>query len=156
MSDSSRPHGLQPIRPLHPWDFPGKSGVPLPSPWDSTKLHFSKRMHHFVSQQTLMIISVALLLHQHLQSLQLSLTLCNPMDCSLPGSSLHGIFQARIVEWVSMSFSRRSSRPRYWTQVSTIVGRLFTVWATGEALPIVSATYVNHSNGWLFVATLWF
>ena len=47
-----------------------------------------------------MIISVALLLHQHLQSLQLSLTLCNPMNCSLPGSSLHGIFQARIVEWV--------------------------------------------------------
>ena len=43
---------------------------------------------------------------------QLCLTLCHPMDCSLPGSSIHGIFQARILEWVAISFSRRSSRPR--------------------------------------------
>ena len=49
--------------------------------------------------------------------------LCNPMDCSLPGSSIHGIFQARILEWVAISFSRRSSLPRDWTQVSLIVGR---------------------------------
>ena len=39
-------------------------------------------------------------------------TLCDPMDCSLPGSSIHGIFQARILEWVAISFSRRSSYPR--------------------------------------------
>ena len=39
----------------------------------------------------------------------LCLTLCDPMDCSLPGSSVHGIFQARILEWVAISFSRRSS-----------------------------------------------
>ena len=39
-------------------------------------------------------------------------TLCNPMDCSLPGSSVHGIFQARILEWVDISFSRASSPPR--------------------------------------------
>ena len=39
-------------------------------------------------------------------------TLCNPMDCTLPGSSIHGIFQARILEWVAISFSRKSSRPR--------------------------------------------
>ena len=43
---------------------------------------------------------------------QLCLTLCNPIDCSLPGSSVHGIFQARILEWVAISFSRESSRPR--------------------------------------------
>ena len=54
-------------------------------------------------------------------------TLCVPMDCSLPGSSIHGIFQARILEWVAISFSRRSSRPRDGTQVSRIVGRLFTI-----------------------------
>ena len=59
-------------------------------------------------------------------------TLCNPMDCSLPGSSVHGIFQARILEWVAISFSRRSSRPRDRTQVSRIVGRRFTVWVTRE------------------------
>ena len=59
-------------------------------------------------------------------------TLCDPMDCSLPGSSVHGIFQARIVEWVAISFSRRSSQPRDGTWVSRIVGRRFTVWATRE------------------------
>ena len=67
---------------------------------------------------------------------QLGLTLSNPMDCSLPGSSIHGIFQARILEWVVISFSRRSSRPRDWTQISCIVGRRFTVWATREDLMI--------------------
>ena len=54
-------------------------------------------------------------------------TLCDPMDCSLPGSSVHGSFQARILEWVAISFSRRSSQPRDWTQVSRIAGRRFTV-----------------------------
>ena len=54
-------------------------------------------------------------------------TLCDPMDCSLPGFSVHGIFQARILEWVAISFSRRSSQPRDWTRVSLIVGRRFTV-----------------------------
>ena len=63
---------------------------------------------------------------------QSCLTLCDPMDCSLPGSSVHGIFQARILEWVAISFSRRSSQPRDWTQVSRIVGRPFTIWATRE------------------------
>ena len=51
------------------------------------------------------------------------------MDCSLPGSFIHGIFQAKILEWVAISFSRRSSQPRDWTWVSHIVGRCFTVWA---------------------------
>ena len=58
-------------------------------------------------------------------------TLCDPMDCSLPGS-IHGIFQARILEWVAISFSRGSSRPRDRTQVSRLVGRCFTIWATRE------------------------
>ena len=61
-------------------------------------------------------------------------TLCDPIDCSLPGSSVHGIFQARILEWVAISFSRRSSWLRHWTWVSSIVGRLFTIWATREVL----------------------
>ena len=59
-------------------------------------------------------------------------SLCDPIDCSLPGSTIHGIFQARILEWVGISFSRRSSRPRDWTWVSRIVGRRFTIWATRE------------------------
>ena len=64
------------------------------------------------------------------------------MNCSLSGSYVHGILQARILEWiaiwarilewVAIPFSRRSSRPRDWTQVSCVGGRRFTVWATRE------------------------
>ena len=57
-------------------------------------------------------------------------TLCDPMDYSLPSFSIHGILQARILEWVAMSFSRVSSRPRDQTWVSRIVGRRFNLWAT--------------------------
>ena len=57
-------------------------------------------------------------------------TLCDPKDCSLPRSSVHGIFQARVLEWVAISFSRGSSQPRDQTWVSCIVGRFFTIWAT--------------------------
>ena len=60
-------------------------------------------------------------------------TLCDPMDCSPPGSSVHGIFQARVLEWVAISFSRGSSRPRDRTWVSLIAGGCFTDWATREA-----------------------
>ena len=56
------------------------------------------------------------------------------MDCSLPRFSIHGIFQARILEWVAISFSRASSQPRDWTRFSCIVGRCFTVWATKAVL----------------------
>ena len=65
---------------------------------------------------------------------QSCLTLCDPMDCSLPGSFLHGIFQARVLEWVAISFSRRSSQPRDWTRVSHIVGKRFTIWATRQVI----------------------
>ena len=64
---------------------------------------------------------------------QLCSTLCNPMDCSLLGSSVHGIFQARILEWVAISFSMGFSQPRDWIWVSHTAGRLFTAWATREA-----------------------
>ena len=53
-------------------------------------------------------------------------TLCHPMDCSLPGFSVHRILQARILEWVAISFSRASSRPRDRTQVFCTAGRFFT------------------------------
>ena len=59
--------------------------------------------------------------------------LCNPMDCSLPGSSVNGVLQARTLKWVAVPFSRVSSRPRDQTQVSSIAGRFFTIWATREA-----------------------
>ena len=58
-----------------------------------------------------------------------------PMDCCLPGSSVHGILQARVLEWVAMPSSRGSSQPRNWTHisgVSCIVSSFFTHWATWE------------------------
>ena len=55
------------------------------------------------------------------------------MDCSLSGSSVHGILQATILEWITIPFYRRSSWPRDWTQVFCIAGRFFTVWATRKA-----------------------
>ena len=61
---------------------------------------------------------------------QLCLTLCDPVDCSPPGSSVHGILQARIMDWVAISFSRGSSQPRDRTHVSSIAGRHFNLWAT--------------------------
>ena len=59
-------------------------------------------------------------------------TLCNPMDCSPPGSSVHGILQARILEWVAISFSWGSSRQRDQTWVSWIAGRFFTSEPPGK------------------------
>ena len=58
---------------------------------------------------------------------QLCPTLCDPMDYSLPGSSVHGILKARILEWVAIPFSRGSSRPKARTQISCLAGRFFTV-----------------------------
>ena len=77
-------------------------------------------------------LSIELYSHQHCDS---CLTPCNPMDCSLPGSSVHGIFQARILEWFAISFSRGSSFSRDQTQVSSTAGRFFTDWTTREAHP---------------------
>ena len=54
-------------------------------------------------------------------------TLCKPVDCSLPGSSVHGILQARILEWVAIPFLRGSSQPRAQTQVSYIADGFFTI-----------------------------
>ena len=67
------------------------------------------------------------------KSFQSCLTLCDPMDCSPPGCSSHGILQARRLEWAAITFSRGSSQPRDRTLVPCIAGRFFTVWATGKS-----------------------
>ena len=59
--------------------------------------------------------------------------LWDPIDCSPPGSSVHGILKARILEWVAMPSSKGSSQPRGRTQVSCVAGGFFTIWATREA-----------------------
>ena len=80
------------------------------------------------------------------------------MDCSPPGSTVHRILQARILEWVIISFSRGSSRPRDRTGVSYIAGRLFTVWTTRKALPrqrreasISLASTPSLFSGWILI-----
>ena len=64
---------------------------------------------------------------------------CNPMDCTPPGSSVHGILQARVLEWVAIPFCRGSSRPRNWTWVSCIAGGFSTSWATRGAPNMLSS-----------------
>ena len=63
---------------------------------------------------------------------QLCPTLCDPTDCSPPGFSVHGILQARILEWIAIPFSRVTSQPRNQTLVSCMAGRFFTVGAQGS------------------------
>ena len=69
------------------------------------------------------------------------------MDCSPSGSSVHGVLQVRILEWVAISFSRGSSQLRDRTQVSRISGRLFTNWTTREALKINKQKKLKQSQG---------
>ena len=66
--------------------------------------------------------------------------LVNPMDCSLPGSSVHGIFQAIVLQWIAISFSRGSSQPRDRTRVSSIVDRRLNIWATLLILYVIVCT----------------
>ena len=79
---------------------------------------------------------------------QSCLTLCNPMDYSLPGSTVHGIFQARILEWIAISFSSISSQPRDWTRVSRIVSRCFTIWAIREVFHKWLYSNMCYSGEW--------
>ena len=90
-------------------------------------LHCRWILYH-LSQQGFMILLLLLL------SCFSHVWLCNPMDCSLPGFSVHGVFQARILKWVAIPFSRRSSQPGHQTQVLHTAGRFFMVQATREAL----------------------
>ena len=76
---------------------------------------------------------------------QSCLPLCNPMDGSLPGFSIHGIFQARVQEWVAISFSRGSFRPRVQTQVSHIAGRRFITILMKSSLKTIP--FKNHVFG---------
>ena len=115
MSDSVRPHRRQPTRLPRPWDSPGKNtGVGC----------------HFLLQ--------CIKVKSEREVAQSCPTPSDPMDCSPPGSSVHGIFQARVLEWVAMPFCRASSPPRDQTSVSCIAGRFFTVLAIAAAAAVAS------------------
>ena len=81
-----------------------------------------------------------MLLCMHAQSLQSRPTLCDTLNCSPSGSSLHGILQARILEWVAMPSSRESSQPRDWTRVSCIAGGFFTAEPLRKSFILLSST----------------
>ena len=80
-------------------------------------------------------IAIFIIYHSESESVSylLCLTLCATMDCSLPGSSAHGILQARILEWVDIPYSRGSAWPRDRIWVSYIAGGFFPLWTTREA-----------------------
>ena len=82
------------------------------------------------------------------KSLQSCLTLCNPMDCSLPGSPVHGILQARILEWVAISFSRGSS----WPKTYYVMVQLFLFYRREESSGISNVSesklLVGVKTGW--------
>ena len=73
-------------------------------------------------------------------------TLCDPMDCSLPGSSDRGIFQARILEWIAVSFCRGSSQPRDQTCISCIGRQILYHRATGEATSLETASPLKRNK----------
>ena len=77
---------------------------------------------------------------------QSCLTLCGPMDCNLPGYSVHGIFQAIVLEWIAIFFSSRSSWPRDRTQFSCTVDRRSTFWATRELSNYHTIALISHAS----------
>ena len=79
-------------------------------------------------------------------------TLCNPMNCSPPGSSVHGILQARILKWVIIPSSRGSSQLGDQTCVSCIAGGFFTIWVTRESLANPSSTLIWFCPVWYWPA----
>ena len=121
------------ISQLVPESFTGKAE------WDLSNLFERNKLRNFLSsfpsspsnahkcqRQSVFYVCLFVLVAQ-------SCWLCDSMDCSPPGSSVHGILQPRILEWVAISFFRGSSRPRNWTPVFCIAGRFFTLCAIREA-----------------------
>ena len=100
---------------------------------DTTKwLTLSLLFHNYLYNIYIILNVIINLVSKQELVAQLYLTLCDPMDCSPLGSSVHEILQARIVEWVAIPFSRGSSWPKDRIPVSCIAGRFFTTWATRE------------------------
>ena len=99
----------------------------------------SKTMQGFFRQRKLSISSDSSGFLLHAKLFQLCPTLCDPMDYSPPGSSVHGILQVRMLEWVAILFFRGSSQLRDWTWVSHVAGRFFTI-EPSEKLKIITSS----------------
>ena len=94
---------------------------------------YSTPVNYMLQTISMQVYILNMAIHMYVLVTQLCLTLCDPMDYSPPGSSVHGILQARILESVTISFSRGSSWPRDRTQVSCIAGKFFTIWTKGKS-----------------------
>ena len=138
MSDSVWPRKRQPIRLPHPWDSPGKN--------TGVGCHFLLQCMKVKSESKVS---------------QSCPTLSGPMDCSLPGSSIHGIFQARVLEWVAIAFSDRGNlfphRSGGWKfKIKVLAGWFFwgvSPWRQPPSITGVVAVW-SSSYAWFFVS-LW-
>ena len=106
-------------------------------------------MHHFYKTARHVCVCVCVCVCACVLAIQLCPTLCDSMDCSPPGSSVHGILQARILEWVAIPFSWGSSSLRDWTWVSHIAARFFTIWVTRGAPKTTYKGPVTGRGGWI-------
>ena len=127
---------------------PGKWNFPVMATYESqnvTVLHVL-RIHHLIPLRYVSSVYNACVWNH-----QSCLTLCNPMDCGLPGASVHGILQARILEWVAMPSSRGSTRPRDRTCVSYVsyIGRQALYNQCHLGSPAVGFVSINHLDEWL-------
>ena len=112
MSDFVRSHRWQPNRLPSPWDSPGKN--------TGVGCHFLLQCEKVKSES---------------EVAQLCPTPNDPMDCSLPGSSIHGIFQAKVLEWVAIAFSKKT--PQMFLKISTITDSLnCRYWFGIKLLPV--------------------
>ena len=117
--------GLNP----YPWRWKAKSyplgcqrsPISIHFKFITTRLAFLKGSGHMLCSMHVCLIIMKVLVIQSCPAL------CDPMDCSLPGSFVHGILQARILEWVAIPFFRISSQPRDRAQVFCFAGRFFTI-----------------------------
>ena len=116
----------------------------------SLMINYAYNMTLRTQQQHSTRLVIAVIVSIVLSVIQSCLTLCDPMDCRSPDSSVHGILQARILEWVAIPFSRGSSQPRDRTQVSCTAGRFFPTGATRE-----EAYLVRNTSKDLFPISLW-
>ena len=133
MSDSVRPHRRQPTRLCHPWDSPGKN--------TGVGCHFLLQCMKVKSER---------------EVAQSCLTLRDPMDCSLPGSSVHGIFQARGLEWGAIAFSIcRGDAEVKWVNACEALSQCFAPRQCSLRLAIVTFHYrhcifISTSSIWSF------
>ena len=102
--------------------------------------HFLSVIYSFTNKCASLITSL------HAQSLESCLSICNPVDCSLPDSSVHGIFQAKTLEWVAISFSRGSSQARVRTFVSYFGKWTFNHWVTQEVQLQARGWFISFYN----------